>query len=309
MAVDADDVLLPLDDDAVNHPASAGAAEFRALKTKLNNAFLLDGVEADAPFLITMNGKAWFSEVIGTPDDPVAMYGHFSRITRTGGNEGTIGGQFEALLADGVTGTEGVFGIVVAALHGETGASGPLRGAFLQVFGRDHNNSSTLYGAHIFFSNRTGATPTSGLGNNKYNNLATAIFISSDNRSVAGEYCGWNNGIVFDEYAIDLKVGGVKGYGIDFYASHYLAGGTPSTDYRYDAAIRLRTGDTIVWYDGVVKSRIGYDYHTGAYAGFWRNDTMYFGVSMADGHINVRALAGGGDRAVRVDNDGHLYAV
>jgi hypothetical protein len=307
--IDADDSTKPLDDDAVDYPASQGAGEFRALKAKINEAFLLSGVGANSEFMITMNGKSWYSSVTGTPAVIAAMYGHSSNITRTGGTQSTVGAQFQAFLANGVAGTDGVFGVIGSAIHGDTGSSGPLTGMIAQIYARDHNNVAALHGLTVGFGNRLAATPTSGLGNNKYNNNSQAIYITSLQRSVDGEYCGWSNGIVFDEYSMDQKFGGIRGACIDTYALHYDAGGLPSTDYRVDAALRMAIGQSILWDTAGGKYRITGGTIYGPMIAFWQNDTIRFGVTMNTGAVFVAQFAGAGDRAVRVGNDGILYAV
>jgi hypothetical protein len=90
------------------------------------------------------------------------------------------------------------------------------------------------------------ATVTEGLGANEYNLGAMALFLSSQTRSTAGEFCGWRRGIYFDTDAIDADVNG-GGIGIDFAKVHYYGGTDPLTAFRMTAAIRLRDYQSILW--------------------------------------------------------------
>jgi hypothetical protein len=270
-AVNADDITKPLDDDVVDYPASMGAAEFRALKAKLNNMFLLTGVdqEPDASKLITLNGRGLYANFTDNPSSDVKiLYGFASNVRRSGHDNHTVGGQFSAYLENNLTLSVGqTFGVVANAIAGATNSISGLVGIEVSAIQQNNNNNSNSVGIDIVFADRIGAAAApGGLGSNKYNNKSVAVNISSQTRSTSGEFCGWNTGIKFNEYCMDLAVNGgtQRGYAIDFFPLHYDGGLDPATAFRVDAVIRMRTLQTLLWDDNAGgKTRVGFLYPGG----------------------------------------------
>lgn len=252
MPVSADDVSRPVDNDATSDPAAQGAAELRAIKTKLNNIFLNAGIDADGPKLITMNGqRGYYNKYSLTPaDNTVILYGWACDVYRTGADNHTVGGQFNARLQAGTIGG-GVWGIATEAWSYPASSPGILVGAELSTIQQNaaYAGSGSL-GLYLTFKNRPdgAAAPTSGIGANRYNKGATAISIASQPRGTSGEYCGWNKGIYFDTYSMDLDNGAA---GSTFDASQLFFTGShdPRTAYRIDSVVRMRDFQSILWTD------------------------------------------------------------
>jgi hypothetical protein len=252
MAVLVDDATHPLDNDAVVDPASQGAAEFRALKAKLNSLFLNTGVNTSGPNLVTLNTTGLYSNYSAGPIglDKI-IYGFVSNVTRTGGTAHTVGGQFSGYLAPGIIVDPGeVFGVVSQAVS-DPASQASLVASEFAVASFHAGNTHDLIGMNVVFKNRNdgAASPTSGLSTNLYNTHSKAIWISSQPRGATGEYCGWKDGIVYDEFSMDLA-GGVAGNALDFYPIHYNGVANVIGAYRIDACIRMRSFQNIMWDDG-----------------------------------------------------------
>lgn len=257
MTVLVDDSTKPANNDAVNSPASEGAGELRAIKAKLNSLYLNTGVSADGPNLVSSNNSGFYAKITASAAGAgQSLYGFRSRVTRTGGvaaGNDTIGGRFEGVLSNNLASSGLVVGMSATAETSATNSSAILLGSFAGVISRYHANTGFLWGSTILFANRTndGDAVTGGVGSNLYNNNSTALRIRSQPRSSSGEYCGWNNGIVFEEYSMDIA-NGQRGYAIDFAQLHIDPVGPPfdpATDYRVDGVIRMRAQQSIVFVD------------------------------------------------------------
>lgn len=142
------------------------------------------------------------------------QYGYLSTVIRTAGTKETFGGKFSARGQTGVTGV-----VIGGSSEAWTapGAQSPLTGAQSLVYSQESNSTAEKIGQAAVFNNRpSGASTTvNGLGANKYNQNSVAYVIASQDRSSAGEFCGWSRGIVFRSSALD-EVAGKKAVGIDF---------------------------------------------------------------------------------------------
>lgn len=175
------------------------------------------------------------------------VYGFRAKLTRTAGADPnyTVGGQFDAIAANGVSST--CFAFVTEA-WAQPGATSSLIGNEAAIINETNNNVSAKIGYYSVFKDRGDgvATVTQGLGANEYNLGAMAFEIASQVRSTAGEFCGWRRGIAFDEFAMDFDANG-GAIGIDFAKAHYYGGTDPLVAYRMTAAIRLRDYQSILW--------------------------------------------------------------
>lgn len=134
------------------------------------------------------------------------------------------GGSLVGLYAQGQAqqGGGSTWGAVVEARNGYFNLYTPtvastLIGLEADVVNQYSNSIFPLVGINTVFANRNTATPSGGLGSNKYNNNAWAIYISSQPRSALGEYCGWTKGIYFDPISMDLSIGAILAVGIDMH--------------------------------------------------------------------------------------------
>lgn len=78
------------------------------------------------------------------------------------------------------------------------------------VISQYDKNTQPLIGVNSVFKNRpdtrVNSTPFLGKGGNKYNVASWAYWISSQQRSSAGEFCGWSIGLKFDAHSLDRTV-------------------------------------------------------------------------------------------------------
>lgn len=293
-AVNADDATKPLDNDLVNYPASMGAAEFRALKAKVNAVFLATGINKPGQeYLVELNGTGLYSKYSVNPAlTTTILYGFASDVTRTGKDQHTVGGQFSAYLGPGLNLAAGeVFGVVSQAISNSTSVATLVAAEF--AVGNFYPNITTqgLIGVDIVFKDRMDVetTPAAGLGANRYNVNAVAIQVSAQARGTAGEYCGWNTAMKFTEFSMDLAAG-VRGYGIDFKALHYDGGGDPGTAYRVDAVIRMRALQSIILDDsGTDKLRFYFDPFSGRIV-FTTGGAERWGLDVATGQVYKNGL-------------------
>jgi hypothetical protein len=243
-------------------PAAARAGKFFAFDgngnpTMLNGNLLagdllpytLGGAAFSTPNYATMNAininAGWYIDFVTALASTVQ--GFSAHIERSaGGNPNyTVGGLLSIQNRTGVT--SDVFGIVTEVVN-QPGASGGLVAAEFAVGNERNNSVNAKVALDLVFKDRGDgvATVTEGLGANSYNLGAMALFLSSQTRSTAGEFCGWRRGILFDTDAIDADVNG-GGIGIDFAKIHYYGGTDPLTAFRMTAAIRLRDYQSILW--------------------------------------------------------------
>lgn len=275
LAPDPDDSTKPTDNSAANHPVSFGAAEFRALKDKVNQLFLLTGVDAPSgpdptEKLVTTNGVGILTNVQHNPVDAATiLYGFATVVDRTGKDNHTVAVMATAIASNNnvLTGDRGTFGIVTQAIC-QNGSLSNLIGGELAVANLNGNKGSeALWGLNLVFKDRGDGdlTPAGGLSANRYNLNSVAIQIDSQQRGTAGEFCGWSQGIVFSEWSMDAALPGVRGYCLDTYALHYDGGVNPDTAFRVDAVIRMRSLQSILWYDGVNKVKMFFDPSVGRF--------------------------------------------
>ena len=177
------------------------------LKTKTGKVTLMDYVKArntEVSSLISNNSYAINAEIKAPSGSnfqvvPGVFHGHSM------GGTGTVWGcTTEAWTGDQTTG--GVSSTTLCAL--ENG-----------VFSQYHNQVDRVIGTDNVFKNRPddliGGAVRGGLGANRYNANSIAYWVTSQPRSTAGEYCGWNRGLQFDANSLDASADG-RGIGVDF---------------------------------------------------------------------------------------------
>jgi len=252
MTVLVDDPTHP-DDNSLTYPASEGAAEFRALKAKLNSAYLNTGVGLSFSYLIDTNGKGW--NVNLTDNSAQDVHASKFKITRSANAAGksSFGVWAEGILANGVSVTTGtVAGLASVTTIGTGCTVSAIYCLNSIIYQQTHNLNANIVGFNVAFADRLspGVAAPGGLGSNSYNRNAIAMVIDSFARSSSGEYCGWKNGIVFTATSMDRDVVGA-GYCIDFTATTFIGPtGNPRTSYRMIAPIRLGLMQGIIWEAG-----------------------------------------------------------
>jgi hypothetical protein len=98
-----------------------------------------------------------------------------------------------------------VWGLVAEAVN-FAGARGNVVGMESGVVNMAPDNTGELRGLHVVFKNRMDLSvdhPVPVVGANRFNEQSEAIMISSQPRSTAGEYSGWQAGIKFDRNSLD----------------------------------------------------------------------------------------------------------
>lgn len=205
---------VPNSDDATNPldstPASTAAAEFRALKTKINKLFLnssFDDVNNTVGILRGINAIN-----VGAPVD--TLIGIVAAVNRSGGVNSVIAANASAVLANNVTldVTAALVGLNVEAWTSEVasiassvyGMSG-IKTTVVQQ--NEDGQAGWVKGIESRFQDRStagdGNPVLAGLGSNNYNKLSTAFYVTSQRRSSAGERCGWSVGMRFEDYSLD----------------------------------------------------------------------------------------------------------
>ncbi len=211
-----DDATAPL----ITEYASTAAAEFRALKAKLNNFFLNTNISTSQNAIYTQMGVA----AINTGGSSDLLFGVLGNPTRTTGDGPTLGGFFSAVQGDNIITAGGQFvrGMLVEAYTGSVVSQcQQLIGQDIVSVQRDNNGQADgIWGQRLRFQNRVSAldagSVVGGLGADMYNTNAIASLISSQRRSTATEKCGWSKGIVFEDYALDEDSANPIPVGIDF---------------------------------------------------------------------------------------------
>ena len=217
-----DNGLAPLDTDF----ASTAAAEFRALKTKVNTLFLQSEFSVPANSNLTHNGIAVFN-IGGDPTNTQDLVGVLSLASRTIGSESTIGFYASVSISDNITTDESQGGMVYGALlEANTSVvnsiANELHGCCIFTVNRNNNGQNVIAGLCVNFANRdaslgdTGSSVIGGIGNNRYNHQAVGLILRSQERSSAGEHCGWRDGIRFENYSLDADDEQPTPCGIDF---------------------------------------------------------------------------------------------
>lgn len=145
---------------------------------------------------------------------PNTAYGYLAAITRTSGAATTVGARFEAKVNAAVSSE--VVGVSANAWVSANSLA-PASATTSTVYQESSNNVAAKAGVRVVFRNRPDgvSTPFSGLGGNKYNANTVGIAIESSGRGSAGEFCGWNRGIVFRPSGLDATSTS-KAVGIDF---------------------------------------------------------------------------------------------
>ena len=98
-----------------------------------------------------------------------------------------------------------VWGVVAEAVN-FAGANGNIVGMESGVVNMAPDNGAELRGLHIVLKNRMDLSedrPVPVVGANRFNDQSEAIMISSQPRSSAGEFSGWQAGIKFDRHSLD----------------------------------------------------------------------------------------------------------
>lgn len=114
---------------------------------------------------------------------------------------GTVGRAFSLSARPGNT----VWGVVTEAINFPT-ALGNVVGSEAAVVNMAPGNVGELRGLDVVFKNRPDSSlgdPVPDVGDNRFNESSAAVFISSQPRSSAGEYSGWQAGLRFGRSSLD----------------------------------------------------------------------------------------------------------
>lgn len=202
----------------------------------------------------------------------------------------------------------------------------------LSIVSQYHDNNAYKFGLSLLFFDRaaslsSGAVLHGTSGNNKFNRYSTALYISSQARSTAGEYCGWNTGIYFTDSSIDRTIDGL-GTVIDFSqvpssrlasgivmgADHWLhLEGTRTIGVKYESAA-TRVGI----YNGTTPL-VHVDTGTGAFTAsdnilmtedkwLWLEGSNTYGIRY-DATLTQAGIFVGGASALTVDGSGKIFVV
>lgn len=147
---------------------------------------------------------------------------------------GTVGRAFSLSSRPGNT----VWGVVTEAINFPT-ASGNVVGTESAVVNMAPGNVGELRGLDVVFKNRMDTQfndPVPSVGDNRFNESSAAVFISSQPRSPAGEYSGWQAGLRFGRWSLDRS------------ASHPWTAAIDVSDVEVDATFYL-----VVWKCGFVR--------------------------------------------------------
>ena len=114
---------------------------------------------------------------------------------------GTVGRAYSASRAPGNT----MWGVVAEALN-FPGAQGHIVGMESGVVNMAADNPGELRGLDVVFKDRMDVdlgNPVPVVGQNRFNENSSAVYVSSQPRSSAGEYSGWQAGIRFSRNSLD----------------------------------------------------------------------------------------------------------
>ncbi len=114
---------------------------------------------------------------------------------------GSVGRAFS--LSSGPDNT--VWGVVTEAINFPS-ASGSVVGTESAVVNMSPDNEGELRGIDVVFKDRMDSAiddPVPVVGRNRYNERSAALYVSSQPRSGAGEYAGWQAGIKFAPASLD----------------------------------------------------------------------------------------------------------
>ncbi len=128
------------------------------------------------------------------------IYGFACNVKRASGHAHTVGAQINSYAERGAQ-AGGLFGIATEAI------AAPYSNVY--IVGLESSCASLTdatqlpkFGINAVFKDRgdgAGAAPN-GLGANRYNYWSRGLVFSSQSRSSAAEFCGWNTGIEFGDY-------------------------------------------------------------------------------------------------------------
>ena len=214
--------------------------------------------------LLTID-KGFYSSFASTKAD--IIYGFAANVVRSSGSAFVVSMQTSGYGA-GAAATGAVFGGNINAI-GLNGFVSDLIGLEVDVGSFDPNSTGAKIGTSIVFKNRgdnltnpgqysytlpnagTYTNAGAGLGLNYYNRDAFGLQFDSQQRSATGEWCGWNKGVYFAEYALDYAFDAsgniLPAIGVDFSKLHYYGGAAPTPAYHMDAAIAMRDLQAIWW--------------------------------------------------------------
>lgn len=138
----------------------------------------------------------------GSPEDRALqgftwVGGHASGVHAVG----TIGRAYSASDSPGNI----LWGVVSEAIN-LPAAGGNLVGIESGVVNMSARNEGELRGLDVVFKDRLDANlddAVPAVGQNRFNERSSAIYVSSQPRSPAGEYAGWQAGIRFDRHSLD----------------------------------------------------------------------------------------------------------
>jgi hypothetical protein len=153
---------------------------------------------------------AQFTSVVdSSPPAPVedgAITG-FTVVRPGSGNAHAVGAVGRAYSASRAPGNI-MWGMVAEALN-FPGAQGHIVGIESGVVNMSTDNVGELRGLDVVFKDRMDtdfANPVPMVGQNRFNAHSSAIYVSSQPRSPAGEYSGWQAGIRFSRHSLDRSV-------------------------------------------------------------------------------------------------------
>ena len=185
-------------------------------------------------------GEGSFQITVDSPrpasSEDVAVHGFVMLDPGASGTRavGTVGRAYSMSPAADNT----VWGLVSEAIN-FPGAQGNVVGTESGVVSMSHDNAAQLRGIDVVFKNRLDSdidNPVPVLGQNHYNENSAALFVSSQPRSPAGEYSGWQSGIKFSRDSLDRS------------ASKPYAAAIDISDAQVSATLYL-----LVWRCGTVK--------------------------------------------------------
>jgi hypothetical protein len=152
----------------------------------------------------------------GVRSEDAAVHG-FTLLNQGAANAaavGTVGRAFS--LSSGEH--NALWGVVTEAIN-FPGARGHLVGLEAAVVNMAHHNSGVVRGIDVVFKNRMDVSfvePLPAVGENRFNDRSVALHVSSQPRSPAGEYSGWQAGIKFAAWSLDRSASVPYAVGIDF---------------------------------------------------------------------------------------------
>src|SRR5258706_8559496 len=150
MTIDVNDATLPLD-NSLSSPASEGAGEFRALKSKINSLYLSTGIGASFTKLIDTNGEGLNVKV--TDASAVDLYAsRFEMVRSANATKKSYGILTQATLNNSVSiGTELFAGSTTLTQTGTGCVCGLMLGISSEVIQQSHNLNPTIAGYYAFF--------------------------------------------------------------------------------------------------------------------------------------------------------------